>query len=74
MMELFETIFNNVLNTLIRDLSQTMRNFIAVILLVVGLLSIAYAISNKSGKDTINVGWAVVSVISFGLMVAYLLV
>ncbi|MDD4210860.1 MAG: hypothetical protein PHC46_00500 [Clostridia bacterium] len=68
---MFDAIFNNIINTLIRDLPMPTRHTIAVFLFVACLLFLNQSFRKKNELHPIKVGWFVLFILTAAMSVLY---
>lgn len=66
------SIFNTILNTLIRNVPYGLRIVISLLLFLLAILSIIWAIKPKDDKHPIAWGWLVLCFISMGMSIVYI--
>ena len=66
------SIFNTIINTLVRDISYPVRCIIAAVFFLLAVLTLIWSIRKKNDKYPIAWGWMILSVISLALTVVYI--
>lgn len=68
---MFNAMFNDIINTLIRDLSPETQGFIGLILFTVSLIAFRKSFRLKNDLKPIKMGWFIVFVLSLTMAVLY---
>lgn len=68
---MFDALFNNIVNTLIRDLAFPVRAGIAFGLFTVSLLCFMYSFRTKNDLRPLKIGWFIMFIICLTMSVLY---
>ena len=68
---MLQKIFNDILNTLIRDLPMKWRIIISVVLFMLAFGTLMLSIRKKNDKAPLSIGWFILTIILAGLSVLY---
>ena len=71
MADILDAFFNNIINTLIRNLPDATKTGISLALFMVALISFNKSIRKKSELNQIIISWFVFFVLTFTLFVLY---
>ena len=72
---LLADLFNTIINTCIRDLNPTVKGFLMIGFLILGLVCLSKVIKPKakSDKNQISVGWLILTILFFALLALYII-
>jgi len=68
---MFDAIFNNIINALIRDLPMSLRYTIAFFLFLACLIFFNYSFRQKNDTHPIKIGWFALFILALSLSVLY---
>ena len=68
---MIQKFFNDMLNTLIRDLPMKWRIVISIVLFMCAFVTLIFSIRKKNDKAPLSIGWFILTIILVALSVIY---
>ena len=69
---MYLSFFNNVLNTLVRNVPDAIRIVISILLFIGAIFTLIFAIRVKNDKMPLSIGWIILTVILIALSAVYI--